>query len=421
MLKAVKTFCQCPAFGQIGVIMKKIYRNKKAMAAVLAAAVTVSTLLSGCGERTDEELIVRNETPSAPSGCVEGCTCTGCICCGTAGSADNVLASLPETETAEETVPSSTQEESSTPETEQESPTENTEASTQEQTTTQEEPDTSGLSEIEQLSEGEIAARKEQQANFEEARTTLYGLKNSKDKTSKINQMDRQILANNAYDFSKKNIVFIGDSITEGITSAVDTNGNRISYVTYADSYLHFQRVLNHGMGGRMFSVYADESLSLALNFGNVTNVDSDIIVVFAGVNDYLSTPANKRFGDINDKLSTAGYCGSVRYFMKQLKEYYGDNEIFFVTMYNTNKKVECTYSDVKGQPTLNDYMDVQRKLAKEYGFHVIELYNIGFMDCTDKESADFYLRDGLHPKDNGNIVLGEHIAAELSLYFGQK
>lgn len=72
----------------------------------------------------------------------------------------------------------------------------------------------------------------------------------------------------------------------------------------------------------------------------------------------------------------------------------------------------------MKGQPTLNDYMDVQRKLAKEYGFHVIELYNIGFMDCTDKESADFYLRDGLHPKDNGNIVLGEHIAAELSLYF---
>ena len=344
--------------------MKKIYRNKRAMAAVLAAAVTVSTLLSGCGERTNEELIVRNETPSAPSGCVEGCTCTGCICCGTAGSADNVLASLPETETAEETVPSSTQEESSTPETEQESQTESAEESAQEQTTTQEEPDTSGLSEIEQLSEGEIAARKEQQANFEEARATLYGLKNSKDKTSKINQMDRQILANNAYDFSKKNIVFIGDSITEGITSAVDTNGNRISYVTYADSYLHFQRVLNHGMGGRMFSV---------------------------------------------------------RYFMKQLKEYYSDNEIFFVTMYNTNKKVECTYSDVKGQPTLNDYMDVQRKLAKEYGFHVIELYNIGFMDCTDKESADFYLRDGLHPKDNGNIVLGEHIAAELSLYFGQK
>ena len=233
--------------------------------------------------------------------------------------------------------------------------------------------------------------------------------------------MDRQILANNTYDFSKKNIVFIGDSITEGITSAVDTSGNLISYVTYADSYLHFNHVLNHGKGGRMFSVYGDEDLSLALNFGNVTNVDSDIIVVFAGVNDYLSTPANKRFGNVDDKLSTAGYCGSVRYFMKQLKEYYADREIFFLTMYNNSKKANCTYSDVKGQPTLDDYLEVQRKLAKEFGFNIIELYDIGFMDCTDKESSDFYLRDGLHPKDNGNIVLGEHIAAELSLYFGQK
>ena len=70
---------------------------------------------------------------------------------------------------------------------------------------------------------------------------------------------------------------------------------------------------------------------------------------------------------------------------------------------------------------TLNDYLDVQRKLASEFGFHVIELYNIGFMDCSDPATSDYYLADGLHPKDNGNIVLGEHIAAELSLYFGQK
>ena len=138
-------------------------------------------------------------------------------------------------------------------------------------------------------------------------------------------------------------------------------------------------------------------------------------------MNDYLSTPANKRFGDVNDKLSTAGYCGSVRYFMKQLQEYYGDRQIFFVTTYNNAKKVTCNYTDINGQPTLNDYMEVQRKLAKEFGFHVIDLYKTGLMDCSDKESSDFYLRDGLHPKDNGNIVLGEHIAAELSLYFGEK
>ena len=377
--------------------------KKKSMVAMF---MTMTVLLSGCGERTDlvkETVIVRDNENW--TGCVEGCICYETAPTDKEQSSEETSPES-EQETMTQTAPAETQE---TIESEQE------QSDTQESATEPQEED------ISQLSEGELVARREQQKNFEEARELLYTLKNSKDKTSRINQMDRQILANNAYDFSDKNIVFIGDSITEGITSAVDINGNRISYVTYADSYLHFKKTLNHGMGGRMFSVYGDEELSLALNFGNVTNVDSDIIVVFAGINDYLSTPVNKRFGDVNDKLSTAGYCGSVRYFMKQLQEYYANREIFFVTTYNTTKTVECNYTDINGQPTLNDYMEVQRKLAKEFGFHVIDLYSTGFMDCSDKASSDFYLRDGLHPKDNGNIVLGEHIAAELSLYFGEK
>ena len=377
--------------------------KKKSMVAMF---MTMTVLLSGCGERTDlvKETVIMRDNENW-TGCVEGCICYETAPTDKEQSSEETSPES-EQETMTQTAPAETQE---TIESEQE------QSDTQESTTEPQEED------ISQLSEGELVARREQQKNFEEARELLYTLKNSKDKTSRINQMDRQILANNAYDFSDKNIVFIGDSITEGITSAVDINGNRISYVTYADSYLHFKKTLNHGMGGRMFSVYGDEELSLALNFGNVTNVDSDIIVVFAGINDYLSTPANKRFGDVNDKLSTAGYCGSVRYFMKQLQEYYANREIFFVTTYNTTKTVECNYTDINGQPTLNDYMEVQRKLAKEFGFHVIDLYSTGFMDCSDKASSDFYLRDGLHPKDNGNIVLGEHIAAELSLYFGEK
>ena len=373
---------------------------------MVAMFMTMTVLLSGCGERTDlvNETVIMRDNENW-TGCVEGCICYETAPTDKEQSSEETSPES-EQETMTQTTPAETQE---TIESEQE------QSDTQESTTEPQEED------ISQLSEGELVARREQQKNFEEARELLYTLKNSKDKTSRINQMDRQILANNAYDFSDKNIVFIGDSITEGITSAVDINGNRISYVTYADSYLHFKKTLNHGMGGRMFSVYGDEELSLALNFGNVTNVDSDIIVVFAGINDYLSTPANKRFGDVNDKLSTAGYCGSVRYFMKQLQEYYANREIFFVTTYNTTKTVECNYTDINGQPTLNDYMEVQRKLAKEFGFHVIDLYSTGFMDCSDKASSDFYLRDGLHPKDNGNIVLGEHIAAELSLYFGEK
>lgn len=136
--------------------MKKLNCNKKAATAVLAAAVAMSTALSGCGERTDSVIVRESETPSTGFVCAAGCTCTGCICCGTDGMANNVPAA--ETETESETV----REESTVPETEQASETGSPEAGgqeqtpAQEQTTAQEEPDTSGLSEIERLSEGRL-------------------------------------------------------------------------------------------------------------------------------------------------------------------------------------------------------------------------------------------------------------------------
>lgn len=387
-----------------------VMKKKKALSVIAAVAAAVS--LTACQETVKGGVQAR-------TGCAEGCTCTDCICCENNSSSDAAY-EAPSEETQTETIQTEneqveiTQEESLTSEESE------IEDETDEVTEAQSESYEEQTDEIWKLTEGEKAARRQQQINFNEARELLYTLENSKDKTERIVQMDKQILANNSYDFSGKNVVFIGDSITEGITSAIDQNGNFVSYVTYANSYLHFQNVLNHGKGGRMFSTYGGDELSLAENFGNVTNIDSDIIVVFAGINDYLTVVPDKRFGDIYNKESTAGFCGAVRYFMKELKLYYADNDIFFVTMYNVSKTAECQFSDYDGQPDLGDYMDAERKLAEEYGFHVIELYDTGFMDCSSKEASDYYLRDGLHPKDNGNIALGAHIAAELSMYFSQ-
>ena len=380
---------------------------KKKVKVTVVLALTAALTLMACTadtRRADNEVIVRESESVTFAGCVAGCTCSGCICCGTnnmpADTSGNIVEPAETTQEVETTL-------------------ENVTVQVQTQPPAIETPDGGGM--VIELTEGELAARREQQANFAKAREPLYKSSDSLDKTEKINQMDRQILANNAYDFGDKTIVFIGDSITEGITSSVDQNGNYVSYVTYVNSYLHFGNVLNHGKGGRMFSAYGGEELSLAMNFGNVTNINSDIIVVFAGVNDYLCVADNKRFGSVDDTLTTGNYCGSVRYFMSQLKEYYGDREIFFVTMYDINKTSSATYADFNGQPTLGDFMDAEKKLAKEFGFHIIDLYGTGFMDCSSKEASDYFLRDGLHPKDSGSIFLGEHIAAELSLYFGQK
>lgn len=400
-----------------------IMKRKKVVALTVAAAL----LVNGCSSMVKQ---------TANNGCgKEGCTCE-CECCrGTVISEslqedeeaiivrDSEMMNLAES-TEEGQITENSDLGSS--ETEEESTSLEGTASeaTQQDTSGNEEESQQAdnkKNEIAGLTEGEKQARRENQANYKKLRDSIYKQKNSKAKMDKINKVDKEIIANNSFDFSTKNIVFIGDSITEGITSSKDLSGMYISYVHYTDMYLNFNRTLNHGKGGRMFSVYGGEELSLCMNFDNVTNNESDIIVVFAGINDYIVEAENKRFGNPKDSLSSAGYCGTLRYFMKQLQEYYSDKEIFFVTPYNVERTSYATYSDYNGQPSLGDYVKVMKDMAAEYGFNVIDLYGTGFMDTTDDLIADVFLYDSLHPNDEGSRVLGEHIAAELSLYFSQK
>lgn len=298
-----------------------------------------------------------------------------------------------------------------------------TEIQTSEEVTTEQETQSEIQTGIGQLSEGELQARRQLQANLKAARDEIYKLPNSVDKVNRINQLDQQILANNAYDFSDKVVQFIGDSITEGVTASFSEDGTKLTYVEYANRYLQIGNLITNGKAGRMFTDYGGPEYSVVQSIDNNVYFDADVYVIYLGVNDFLVVPPTgaKRYGNINDTMSTAGYCGAVRRFMNHMKQYFSDREVIFVMTYPINRQVGCQYSDITTQPTLNDYLDIQRKLAKENGFHVIDLYNTGFMDCTNSEVNNYFLDDGVHPSDAGYKVLGEHIAAELSLYLGQR
>lgn len=300
--------------------------------------------------------------------------------------------------------------------------TETTQIQTTQEIETEQETQTEQPSAISQLTLGERQARIQLQEDLKATRDELYKLPNSVDKVQQINQLDQQILSYNAYDFSNKIVQFIGDSITEGITAEFDANGTKLTYVEYANRYLQIGTLLDNGMAGRMYADYGGEDYSVVKSREEAVYYDADVYVIFLGVNDYLAVPPTaKRYGNINETLSTAGYCGAVREFMNYMKRYFADKEIFFVMMYPIDYSVTCEFSDMTMQPNLNDYLNIQRQLAAENGFHIIDLYGTGFMDCTNSEVNNYYLTDGIHPTDAGYKVLGEHIAAELSLYLGQK
>ena len=251
-------------------------------------------------------------------------------------------------------------------------------------------------------------------------RKEVYGWSSSYEKTLKINELDKLILGVADCSFPNIQITFVGDRVTEGIGGNVDGSGKYISYVNYVQDALRFGTVLNNGKGGRMIADYTgDRTYAIAMDQDQLFNINSQIIVMYAGLNDYLTNLEKKDFGTL-ESGSTSGYCGQLQTLMNYLGEYYTSTDFFVVTAYPTAAVDNSTevVGFAGGKPTLNDYLEQQRILAQRNGFHLIELYNIGFMDGNDPQVAANLLSDSLHPNDTGYQILGDHIAAEILLYY---
>lgn len=270
------------------------------------------------------------------------------------------------------------------------------------------------------LTDEEVQKRKEQQLEIKAARDFLFSEPRTLENTQKINTFNKMLIATNTYDFSWDNILFVGDSITEGVGSTPDELGRMVGYPTYISKYFSFQTVWNNGEGGWFYSDFGGDEYSIVSNVDTKINNSADIMVFFAGINDYIARVDNKRFGTYADGHATAGYCGQVSYLMDHLQRYFSEDEIFFVLMYPVNVVSGGKYTDPENDHSLKEYIEAQRVLAEAHGFHVIDLYTTGVLDGTVPEIAAKYLSDALHPNDAGYQLIADYIAAELAFYYTQ-
>lgn len=224
----------------------------------------------------------------------------------------------------------------------------------------------------------------------------------SYEKTHDVYEINKQIAELNCYDFSDTTITFLGDSITYGQGGDYNQYGKLVSYVDYVRDILGC-KTHNLAVPGAMIGTYNGyDGICYKVD---LIPEDTDIIVVFGGVNDFFN--GDSTYGD--DSYSKGTFTGDAKNMFDELKEKYPDIPVYVITVYKN--KVEAA---AQNTIPLSDYMLVIRALAMDRGFRLIDLYKYDLMDNNVFQNFANYFDDTIHPNNNGYMWLGRYVAAEI-------
>ena len=243
--------------------------------------------------------------------------------------------------------------------------------------------------------------------------------------------MDRQtpiVTQLNKHPLNGKKIVFIGDSITD--------YGHYINSIVAKTGCIAY----NRGASGTTVAVNDTVENSMCERLDKAPNDTpnakyegfpsyADYVFVLGGINDW-GRLRNQIFGSFEDAIDNNTFCGALKYLFRGLKIRYPNATIIALNLLHTYSPTEFTnwqelsYEDndetkaitVKRNSvdkSLYDYRDAIEYCAKMYGIPVIDLFNVGFTATLDVDREKYYI-DGLHPNEEGGIVMANYILNQL-------
>ncbi|MCM1263763.1 MAG: SGNH/GDSL hydrolase family protein [Butyrivibrio sp.] len=241
------------------------------------------------------------------------------------------------------------------------------------------------------------------------------GLGNSYEKTLRINQSDKEFIAENIYDFSNMKIACLGDSITAASNLEDEEDYELYAYPTVLKELLGAKEVYNLGIGGSSIGRYWSEPF--VERYKEIPE-DTDIIIVMGGVNDgfYASI---EEFGSLEER-AYGTFCGDLDELMKGIKTDYPNAAVFFATPMSTalHGAIMSQNPELLPQQT---YVQAIETLSAEYGFEFIDLYNTGFLDSYDENIEEEFVPDSTHGNQAGYRVLAERFACEIVKHYNEQ
>ena len=204
-------------------------------------------------------------------------------------------------------------------------------------------------------------------------------------------------------------INFLGDSITEGAgTSSHDKMFTMLIEREYGAI------CQNYGIGGtriaRQKTPTEEKWDRDFISRVPEMDADADIVVVFGGTNDFGHGDAP--IGTMSDRTPYTFY-GALHTLYSGLTEKYPRSAIAVVTPLHRvgEDNPRGDGSKPEDGALLKTYVEIIREVAEYYSLPILDLYKESGLQPNVPIIRKMYIPDGLHPNDEGHIILADKIA----------
>lgn len=203
-------------------------------------------------------------------------------------------------------------------------------------------------------------------------------------------------------------IIFLGDSITEGVGASSPQNNyvNKVAEICDVETE-------NFGVSGTRIARQKNPTEFKTFDYdfqmrAEVMRKNVDKVFVFGGTNDYGHGDA--KIGAEGDD-SPYTFIGGLNNLIKKLTEIYGKNKICFILPLHRFDEEDLYGEGSRTEPTLNlkGYVDIIKSTCEKNRIDYIDLYNNG-IPKPETCFGDEFTVDGLHPNDKGHLFIANKI-----------